>query len=111
VVSGFYAQTGDPTAPDQVGPGYTFDDDPLPPVGTYKVGSLVFAHQEADENGSQFLIWLGPEVSQVPHVFPLFGQVTQGMGTLERIGADGGNADDPSPDTPHRIERIDIIER
>ncbi|HVL03289.1 MAG TPA: peptidylprolyl isomerase, partial [Acidimicrobiales bacterium] len=105
VIRGFYAQTGDPVDPDQVGPGYTFDDDPLPPVGTYKVGSLVFAHEEADENGSQFLIWLGPEVSRLPHVYPLFGQVSSGRGTLERIDADGGTADDPTPDTPHRIER------
>ncbi|CAN5681235.1 hypothetical protein BH24ACT2_BH24ACT2_10880 [soil metagenome] len=110
VVPDFYAQTGDPVAPDAVGPGYSFPDDPLPPVGTYQVGSLVFAHEKADDNGSQFLIFLGTEVAQLPHVFPLFGQVTQGLGTLEQIGADGGTADDPSPDTPHRIERIDIIE-
>lgn len=110
VVPDFYAQTGDPVARDLVGPGYVFPDDPLPPVGTYQVGSLVFAHERADQNGSQFLVFLGPDVAQIPHVFPLFGQVTQGLGTLERIGADGGTAEDPSPDTPHRIERIDIIE-
>jgi cyclophilin family peptidyl-prolyl cis-trans isomerase len=110
VVPEFYAQTGDPVGPGQVGPGYTFPDDPLPPVGTYDVGSLVFAHERADENGSQFLIWLDSEVAQLPHVYPLFGQVSQGLGTLEQIEADGGTAEDPSPDTPHRIERIDIIE-
>lgn len=111
VVQGFYAQSGDPVDPDQVGPGYTFDDDPLPPVGTYKVGSLVFAHQEADENGSQFLIWLGPEVSQARHVYPLFGQVSSGQGALDRINADGGTGANPRPAILHRIERIDIIER
>ncbi len=110
VVDGFYAQTGDPVAPDLVGPGYTFADDPLPPVGTYEVGSLVFAHERADDNGSQFLVWLGEEVGQVPHVFPLFGQVTQGLDVLARIGADGGTAADPSPEDPHTIERIDIVE-
>ena len=110
VVPDFYAQTGDPVGPGQVGPGYVFPDDPLPPVGTYQVGSLVFAHQEADENGSQFLIWLGPDVARLPHVYPLFGQVSRGLGTLEQIEADGGTSKDPSPDTPHRIERIDIIE-
>jgi len=110
VVKDFYAQTGDPVGVDRVGPGYTFPDDPLPPVGTYREGSLVFAHEKADDNGSQFLIWLSPEVAQIPHAFPLFGQVMSGMGTLERIESTGGNADDPSPDTPYRIERIDIIE-
>jgi cyclophilin family peptidyl-prolyl cis-trans isomerase len=111
VVDGFYAQTGDPVAPDLVGPGYTFPDDPLPPVGTYRVGSLVFPHQRANDNGSQILIFLGPDVAQIPHIYPLFGQVSpQGLDTLAEIGADGGNADDPTPDDPHRIERIDIIE-
>jgi cyclophilin family peptidyl-prolyl cis-trans isomerase len=110
VVRDFYAQTGDPVAPDAVGPGYSFPDDPLPPLGTYQVGSMVFAHEKADDNGSQFLIWLGAEVSRIPHAFPLFGQVTQGLTTLEKIGTDGGTGQDPTPENPHRIERIDIIE-
>ncbi|HWH34003.1 MAG TPA: peptidylprolyl isomerase [Acidimicrobiales bacterium] len=112
VVGGFYAQTGDPLGPDRTGPGYSFPDDPLPPKGTYGKGSMVFAHERADDNGSQFLIWLGDEVAELDHVFPLFGQVTPaGMGTLDAISASGGTSEDPVPEEPHRIERIDIIEQ
>jgi cyclophilin family peptidyl-prolyl cis-trans isomerase len=110
VVEGFYAQTGDPVSPDQAGPGYTFDDDPLPQRGEYQVGSLVMAHERADENGSQFLIWLGPQVAELDPVFPLFGQVTEGVDVLGEISADGGTAEDPEPATTHRIERVEIIE-
>ncbi len=110
VVRDFYAQSGDPVAPDLVGPGYTFPDDPLPPDGTYREGSLVFPHERADANGSQFLIFLGPDVAQLPHIYPLFGQVTEGLEALARIEADGGSAEDPSPAQPHRIERIEITE-
>lgn len=108
VVPDFYAQTGDPLGPGRVGPGYTFPDDPLPAKGTYQAGSLVFAHEQADDNGSQFLIWLGPQVAELDHVFPLFGQVTQGLGTLESISTDGGTAENPVPENPYTIERIDI---
>lgn len=110
VIRDAYAQTGDPVAPDLVGPGYTFPDDPLPPAGTYQVGSLVVAHERPDDNGSQFLILLGPQGVELPPVFPLFGQVTQGLDVLARIGAAGGTTADPSPEDPPTIERIDIIE-
>lgn len=111
VIPEVYAQTGDPVASDRVGPGYAFPiADPLPPVGTYKVGSLIFANHEPGDNGSQFLVLLGEEGTDLPHGFPLFGQVAQGLGTLDRISAEGGTAADPAPETPHRIERIDIIE-
>ena len=110
VISGSYAQTGDPVARDRIGPGYTFPDDPLPPPGTYQVGSLVFAHERPDDNGSQFLVLLGEQGAELPHVFPLFGQVTEGLEVLAKIGAEGGTVADPSPDDPPTIERIDIIE-
>ncbi|MDP9019957.1 MAG: peptidylprolyl isomerase [Actinomycetota bacterium] len=111
VVQGLYAQSGNPVADDQSGPGYTFDDDPLPQPGEYGVGSLVMAHDRADANGSQFLIWLGPQAAELEPVFPLFGQVTEGLEVLEEISADGGTAENPRPATVHRIERIDIVER
>lgn len=110
VVSGFYAQAGQ-ISQDQVGPGYTFDDDPLPAKGEYQVGSLVLAHQRADDNGSQFLIWLGPQVKDLDPVFPLFGQVTQGLDVIAEIGAGGSkDTNDPKPAVPQVITRIEIIE-
>ena len=109
VVPGFYAQSGAPEG-SAVGPGYTYADDPLPARGQYQVGSLVMAHERPDDNGSQFVIWLGPEASELDPVFPLFGQVTQGQAVLQEIGEDGGTGDDPSPDIRHVIERLEIIE-
>lgn len=109
VVPGFYAQSGAPEGA-AVGPGYTYADDPLPAPGEYQVGSLVMAHEQADDNGSQFVIWLGPEAAGLDPVFPLFGQVIQGQAVLQQIGADGGTSDDPSPATRHVIERLEIIE-
>ncbi|MBW3574175.1 MAG: peptidylprolyl isomerase [Actinobacteria bacterium] len=109
VVPGFYAQTGVPEG-DDVGPGYTFADDPLPERGEYREGSLAMAHERPDDNASQFVIWLGPEVAQLDPVFPLFGQVVEGEAVLQRIGADGGTVEDPTPSTRHVIERLEIIE-
>ncbi len=110
VVSGFYAQAGQ-ISQDQPGPGYTFDDDPLPAKGEYQVGSLVLAHTRADDNGSQFLIWLGPQVKDLDPVFPLFGQVTQGLDVIAEIGAGGStNGSDPKPTVPYEIDRVEIIE-
>lgn len=109
VVPGFYAQSGAPEGP-AVGPGYTFPDDPLPERGEYREGSLVMAHERPDDNGSQFVIWLSPDAAEFDPVFPLFGQVVQGLEVLQRIGADGGTPEDPSPTTRHVIERLEIIE-
>ncbi|MDP9420236.1 MAG: peptidylprolyl isomerase [Actinomycetota bacterium] len=109
VVPGFYAQSGAPDGA-AVGPGYSYADDPLPERGEYQVGSLVMAHERADDNGSQFVIWLGPEAAELDPVFPLFGQVVEGLDVLQEIGDDGGTAADPSPATRHVIERVEIIE-
>ena len=76
----------------------------------YREGSLAMAHERPDDNASQFVIWLGPEVAQLDPVFPLFGQVVEGEAVLQRIGADGGTVEDPTPSSRHVIERLEIIE-
>lgn len=111
VAQGLFAQTGDPLSPELVGPGYTYDDDPLPERGEYGVGTMVVAHERPNDNGSQFLIWLGPQAAEFDPVLPLFGQVVTGLDVLEEIGAAGGTVQDPKPATTHTIERIDILER
>lgn len=110
VAQGLFAQTGDPLSPDVVGPGYTYADDPLPAPGEYGVGTMVVAHERPNDNGSQFLIWLGPQAAELDPVLPLFGQVVRGIDVLEEIGADGGTLQDPKPTTIHTIQRIEILE-
>lgn len=114
VIGDFYAQTGDPINETVSGPGYFFPDDPLPQPGEYQVGSLVMAHQQADQNGSQLLVLLGTENPQtgeeLPPVFPLFGQVTDGMDVIERIGAAGGPLPQGQPATTYVIRSVTIVE-
>ena len=110
VAQGLFAQTGDPLSPELVGPGYTYEDDPLPQPGEYGVGTMVVAHERPDDNGSQFLIWLGPQAAELDPILPLFGQVVRGLDVLEEIGADGGTTQNPKPTTVHTIQRIEILE-
>lgn len=109
VLKDTFAQTGDPVAPGITGPGYEFRDDGLPASGTdYVPGSLLYAHEAANKNGSQFLFILGPGGATLNPTFPLFGKVTKGMDVLDRINL--GAADDGSatPKARYNIISIDV---
>ena len=84
IVPDFVIQGGDPKGNGSGGPGYAFADE-LPAAGKYKVGSLAMANSGPDTNGSQFFIITGAEGMALPPQYSLFGQVTDGLATVDAI--------------------------
>lgn len=111
VLKDTFAQTGDPVAPGITGPGYEFKDDGLPANSSaYVTGAILYAHQAANQNGSQVLFVLGSGGATLNPTFPLFGQVVTGMDVLDRINR-GAGLDAASPSARYSIQSIDVTER
>jgi cyclophilin family peptidyl-prolyl cis-trans isomerase len=87
VIPGFVLQGGDPQGTGMGGPGYKFEDE-LPKPGRYELGSLAMANAGPNTNGSQFFVVLKDHtpLNQEPN-YTIFGQVTSGMSTVDRIAA------------------------
>ena len=106
-----FAQTGDPIAPNVSGPGYVFPDDGLPASSSeYVRGAMLFAHEAADLNGSQFLFITGSNGTTLRPTFPLFGQVTKGIAVLDKIN-DGATDDSNTQAIRYSIISITIEEQ
>jgi peptidyl-prolyl cis-trans isomerase A (cyclophilin A) len=111
VIPGFVIQGGDRTGTGRGGPGYTFDDEGPSSVGHTGKGVLSMANAGIrggrGTNGSQFFVTLGA----APHLdgkHTVFGEIIEGMDTLERIGlVKTGPGDRPIKDV--RISTIEII--
>ncbi len=85
IIPGFVIQAGDPSATGRDGPGYTIPDE-LPAAGfVYSAGTLAMANAGPDTTGSQFFIVLAD--APLNNDFSVFGRVTGGADTLERIAA------------------------
>lgn len=86
IVPGFVVQMGDPTGTGTGGPGYRFADelDAARQRG-YSRGTLAMANSGADTNGSQFFVCL--DDVPLPPQYAVFGQVVDGMDTVDRIAA------------------------
>ena len=91
VVPGFVIQGGDPTQTGTGGPGYTTVDVP-PADATYVKGVVAMAKTGAGGRrgppGSQFFVVTGDDVG-LPPEYAIVGEVTEGLDTVERIGALG----------------------
>lgn len=109
VIKGFMAQGGDPEGTGSGGPGYEFDDE-LPKAGEYKVGSVAMANAGPNTNGSQFFVITGDSGVQLRPDYSLFGQVSQGMQTVQAIEADGSESDGP-PARTHTITSVTVSEQ
>jgi cyclophilin family peptidyl-prolyl cis-trans isomerase len=91
------------------GPGYTIPDE-LPPAGPYPEGALAMANTgEPDTGGSQFFVITGPEGTQLPPQYSLFGKVSQGFDVVKKIEADGSPDPDP-PKVVHKMLKVTITE-
>jgi cyclophilin family peptidyl-prolyl cis-trans isomerase len=84
VIPGFMIQGGDPTGTGRGGPGYSFRDE-LEGAGKYRRGILAMANAGPSTNGSQFFICLGD--LKLPHQYTIFGEVVEGMETVDAIAA------------------------
>jgi peptidyl-prolyl cis-trans isomerase A (cyclophilin A) len=109
VIPNFMIQGGDPQGTGMGGPGYRFEDE-VPPGGpTFdRAGLLAMANAGPNTNGSQFFVTLAP----TPHLnnkHTIFGEVTEGMEVVEKIGSTRTGAQDrPVEDVV--VERIEITE-
>lgn len=84
VVPGFVVQMGDPTGTGTGGPGYRFADElEAARQRGYPRGTLAMANAGKDTNGSQFFICLA-DVG-LPPDYAVFGEVRDGMETVDRI--------------------------
>lgn len=108
IIKGFVCQGGDPEGSGRGGPGYRFADE-LPKPGRYEIGSLAMANAGPDTNGSQFFIISGPQGTQLPPQYSLFGKVVSGLDVVEQMQAvPTGGGDRPKQDVT--IQSVTITE-
>ncbi len=84
VIPGFMAQGGDPLGNGIGGPGYTYMGEFDNQLSHDKAGILSMANAGAGTDGSQFFITFKP-VAFLDGRHTIFGEVVQGMETLESI--------------------------
>ena len=94
IISGFMIQGGCPEGSGMGGPGYTFKDE----INSHKVvrGALAMANAGPNTNGSQFFIVTADGAPWLDGKHTVFGQVTDGMDTVDAIeGVQTGRNDRP----------------
>ena len=105
VIPDFMIQGGDPTGSGSGGPGYEFEDE----INDHRVvrGALAMANAGPNTNGSQFFIVTTAEAPWLDGKHTVFGRVTEGMDTVDRISALPRDARD-RPRDPVAIERVEL---
>jgi cyclophilin family peptidyl-prolyl cis-trans isomerase len=85
VVPGFVIQGGDPVGDGTGGPGYQFPNEVAKAESFDRPGVLAMANSGPDTNGSQFFITLDKAPNLTPQQYTIFGEVSNGMATAQRI--------------------------
>jgi peptidyl-prolyl cis-trans isomerase B (cyclophilin B) len=98
IIPDFMIQGGDPDGTGMGGPGYTFKDE----INSHKVvrGALAMANAGPNTNGSQFFIVTIDAAPWLDGKHTVFGQVTDGMDTVDAIEAVPTGAGDRPVDPP-----------
>src|SRR5690348_13722237 len=105
VIPDFMIQGGCPEGTGRGGPGYTFEDE----FNDNKIvrGALAMANAGPDTNGSQFFIVTTDAAPWLDGKHTVFGQVTEGMDSVDAIeGTATGAGDRPLED--QLIERVEL---
>jgi peptidyl-prolyl cis-trans isomerase B (cyclophilin B) len=108
IVPGFVIQGGDPTATGTGGPGYTTVDQPAAD-GSYPKGTVAMAKggtEPPGSAGSQFFVMTGDR--GLPPEYAIVGKVSDGLDVVDRIGALGDAAEQPT--TTVLIEKVTVKE-
>jgi cyclophilin family peptidyl-prolyl cis-trans isomerase len=115
VIKDFMVQGGDPLSKDVSnkgswgtgGPGYTIKDEFSKELSHSKEGLLSMANSGPDSGGSQFFITLVP-TPWLDGKHAIFGEITQGMDVLEKIGNMATDAGDvPKEDVI--MEKVEVL--
>jgi cyclophilin family peptidyl-prolyl cis-trans isomerase len=94
IIPDFMIQGGDPDGTGMGGPGYTFKDE----FNDHKIvrGALAMANAGPNTNGSQFFIVTTQAAPWLDGKHTVFGEVTEGMDTVDAIeGVKTGAGDRP----------------
>src|SRR6059058_6026057 len=107
VIPDFMIQGGCPQGTGTGGPGYTFEDE----INDHKVvrGALAMANAGPNTNGSQFFIVTTDAAPWLDGKHTVFGEVTDGMETVDQIEASETDGRD-KPTSEVRIESVALGE-
>ncbi|HUV71654.1 MAG TPA: peptidylprolyl isomerase [Clostridia bacterium] len=111
-IKGFMIQGGDPKGDGSGGPGYFFEDEDF--EGEYTRGTVAMANAGPNSNGSQFFIM--HEDYELPANYVIFGQVVEGMKTVDKIAeapveANPQSGEMSKPVQPVKVVEVEIIEK
>ncbi len=87
VVPGFVIQSGNPLAPEDGDPGYTFPDEFVPGLRHATAGVLSMANAGPDTNSCEFFLTLG-DCTRLNYLHSVFGHVFTGLEVLSKIQAE-----------------------
>jgi cyclophilin family peptidyl-prolyl cis-trans isomerase len=106
VIKDFMVQGGDPEGTGSGGPGYTFEDE----FNDHKIvrGALAMANAGPNTNGSQFFIVTTDAAPWLDGKHTVFGEVTEGMDVIEKIGKTKTVKPGDKPVTPIVIKTVTI---
>ena len=106
IIPDFMIQGGCPDGTGSGGPGYTFEDE----INEHKIvrGVLAMANAGPNTNGSQFFLVTKDECEWLDGLHTVFGEISDGMDTIDRLEAVPTDPLTDAPLEPVLIETITI---